>query len=110
MKKEEIHNLFAYLPERLEEELFEELLRNEHFYLERIISQGQITEPGTWLCEEMHEWVMLLTGSAKLQYKIGLEEISLKPGDYLNIPARTLHRVSWTDPEEKTVWLALYYD
>ena len=27
----------------------------------------------------------------------------------LNIPARARHRVSWTDPDQKTIWLAIHY-
>ncbi|KAB2839279.1 MAG: cupin, partial [Melioribacteraceae bacterium] len=34
----------------------------------------------------------------------------LKPGDYLNIPARKKHRVEWTDNAQKTVWLAIHYN
>ena len=33
----------------------------------------------------------------------------LRPGDYLLIPAHCRHRVEWTDPEQKTVWLALHF-
>jgi cupin 2 domain-containing protein len=33
----------------------------------------------------------------------------LKPGDYLNLPAHRKHKVVWTDPDEKTIWLALHY-
>ena len=31
------------------------------------------------------------------------------PGDWVNIPARVRHRVEWTDPKQKTVWLAVFY-
>ena len=30
-------------------------------------------------------------------------------GLYLNIPAHVRHRVAWTDPNQKTVWLAIHY-
>jgi cupin 2 domain-containing protein len=33
----------------------------------------------------------------------------MKAGDYVEIPAHTRHRVEWTDPDEDTVWLAVYY-
>jgi cupin 2 domain-containing protein len=32
----------------------------------------------------------------------------LKPGDFVNIPAHTKHRVDWTTPDEPTVWLAVH--
>ena len=35
--------------------------------------------------------------------------MKMVPGDYLHIPARTLHRVEWTSADESTVWLAVFY-
>jgi cupin 2 domain-containing protein len=31
------------------------------------------------------------------------------PGDFVNIPAHTKHRVEWTTPDEPTIWLAVRY-
>jgi cupin 2 domain-containing protein len=36
------------------------------------------------------------------------EDVHLKAGDYINIKAHKKHRVSWTKPDAKTIWLALY--
>ena len=33
----------------------------------------------------------------------------LRPGDYVEIPAHARHRVTWTDPDQATVWLAIHY-
>jgi cupin 2 domain-containing protein len=33
----------------------------------------------------------------------------MRPGDYVHIPAHQRHRVEWTEPDQKTVWLALHY-
>jgi cupin 2 domain-containing protein len=105
-----VNNLFALIPENLEKEYFEKLLKNEHFFLEKIVSEGQITPPDTWLCENTDEWVIVLSGSAKLSFKNDNSTVELQAGDYLTIPAGTHHRVEWTDPNTKTVWLALHYD
>jgi cupin 2 domain-containing protein len=51
---------------------------------------------------------LLIKGSARLAYEDG-EKISLKEGDHINIPAHTKHRLDWTDPEQDTVWLLVYY-
>ena len=104
-----INNFFAKIPENLEEEYFEVILKSEHFILERIVSEGQATPKGTWLYEETNEWVLLLSGSAKLQFKSDGHMQTLHPGDYLTIPASTYHRVERTDQNKKTVWLALHY-
>src|SRR5947209_3548889 len=35
--------------------------------------------------------------------------VEMKPGDFVNIPAFTKHRVDWTTPDEPTVWLGVRY-
>lgn len=105
-----INNLFEKYPSNLEEESFEDFLNNEHFRLERIVSEGHTTPEGTWLCEDFDEWVVLLKGSAKLMFQDDRVIKKMNPGDYCIIPAGLKHRVEWTDPAKKTVWLALHYD
>ncbi len=105
-----INNLFALIPENFEKEYFEKLLKNEHLFLERIVSEGHITPFDTWLCENTDEWVIVLSGSAKLSFQNDNSTVELQAGDYLTIPAGTYHRVEWTDPNTKTVWLALHFN
>ncbi len=47
---------------------------------------------------------MLLTGAARLMFED--ETLEMKPGDFVNFPARRKHRVEWTPPDEPTIWLA----
>ena len=102
-------NIFAELPQSLPEELFQEIIHGEAFRLERIISSGQATPDGQWYDQEQHEWVVLLSGTAGLRFE-GQEGLRvLHPGDFVNIPAHTRHRVEWTDEKRHTVWLALHY-
>ena len=49
----------------------------------------------------------MLKGAATLQFEDNMVE--MKPGDFVNIPAHTKHRVEWTTPDEPTVWLAVHY-
>jgi cupin 2 domain-containing protein len=51
---------------------------------------------------------MVLRGEAVLAFE-DAASVSLKAGDYVNIPARTRHRVEWTAPDIETVWLAIHY-
>ncbi len=102
-------NLFATLPAAMEAEVFESLLEQPGFRLERIVSMGQATPPGDWLEQDDHEWVVLLTGSAGLRFEGEAADRVLKPGDHVLIPSRCRHRVEWTDPTQPTVWLALHY-
>lgn len=102
-------NLFTHLPPDQSNEAFDILLENQNFRLERIVSHGQSTPPGQWLDQERDEWVVLLSGSAGIQFQDESETRNLKPGDYLLIPAHRRHRVDWTAPGEPTVWLALHF-
>ncbi|SDK38414.1 cupin domain-containing protein [Microbulbifer yueqingensis] len=104
----EIHNLFAHLPKAVNGELFEDLLAAGPVRIERIVSHGQVTPAGEWYNQEEGEWVLVLRGGARIEFADGTE-VALGEGDYLNIPAHVRHRVSWTDPERQTVWLAVFY-
>ena len=99
-------NIFAQLPAQLERERFDELLRAEHLRIERIVSQGQ-TSP-EWYDQIENEWVMVLEGSGTILFEDGVE-IELNKGDYVDIPAHRRHKVIWTDPENLTIWLAIFY-
>jgi len=52
---------------------------------------------------------MVLSGNARLLFEGETESRALAPGDSLNIPAHRRHRVEWTDPQQDTVWLAVFY-
>ncbi len=104
-----IQNLFSRFPESISKEIFETLLKTESFKLERIISTGQSTTAKKWLNQDTNEWVILLKGSAGLLFKEENKILTMKPGDYIHIPAHKLHRVEWTDKNEPTIWLALHY-
>ncbi|MFH1051171.1 MAG: cupin domain-containing protein [bacterium] len=103
-----INNIFENLPDS-NKEVFEILLQNKKLKLERIISRGQATPEGQWYNQDKDEWIILLSGSAKLLFEGSEEIIELKPGDYLNIPAHKKHRVEWTAQDTETVWIALHY-
>jgi cupin 2 domain-containing protein len=102
-------NLFSNIPDSITEEIFETLIKTDHFKLGRIISSGQTTPPGEWYDQDEDEWVILLSGSAGLLFEGDKEICVMSPGDYVHIPAHTRHRVEWTDANQKTVWLALHY-
>ena len=101
-------NLFEDLPAEAREEVFDSILESTEFKLERIVSSGQSTPAGKWLQQDRHEWVILLQGESELAFREG-ERSVLYPGDYVNIPAGTAHRVVRTSAQEPTIWLALHY-
>ena len=102
-------NIFLEIPDHIPEEIFETILKTEHFKLERIVSAGGATPPGKWYDQDTDEWVILLSGSAGLLFDGDEKVCVMKPGDHILIPAYRRHRIEWTDPNQKTVWLALHY-
>ena len=104
-----MNNLFANIPAVIPDELVETLLQAENLRIERIVSHGHASPAGFWYDEQLHEWVIVLKGAAILRFEEGNEPVSLRTGDFVNIPAHKRHRIEWTAPQEPTVWLAIYY-
>lgn len=103
-----VSNIFSSLPNNLENEVFQDLIKHEKVRIERIISKGHVSPEHGWYDQEDNEWVIVLQGAGTIQFKEG-KLIKLCKGDYLNIPAHTKHRVCWTDTNEITIWLAVFY-
>jgi cupin 2 domain-containing protein len=100
-------NLFTE-PRRTAGEVIEPLWSVPGLVVERIVSHGQATPAGQWYDQDSDEWVVLLRGAARLRIEGRDEELSLRPGDYILLPAHLRHRVEWTDPEHSSVWLAIH--
>ena len=103
-----LKNIFRELRDKPDDEVVETIVKRDGVKIERIVSTGQATPPGEWYDQESDEWVILLTGAARLSFEDG-REMELKPGDYLLIPAHCRHRVEWTDPHQQSVWLAVHF-
>jgi cupin 2 domain-containing protein len=99
-------NLFADIPNSLPEELTTVLLESPDVCIERIVSQGHKSPEGFWYDQDQSEWVLLISGAARLEFEN--ESIDLTSGSFLNIPAHRRHRVAWTDPNQPTIWLAVH--
>ena len=102
------NNIFAEIPEQLPEELFECILKQDNILIERIVSNGHFTPSGQWYDQSGDEWVILLQGQATLLFEKNRKLVKLAPGDYVFIPAHTLHKVEWTLPDFNTIWLAVH--
>jgi len=107
MPKIRNRNIFSGLPAAKKREVFQTLARGKAFKIERIVSCGQTTPKGKWLCSKTEEWVVVLRGRARLCFKKA-RELELRAGDFVFIPAHMCHRVDWTHPAKKTVWLAVH--
>jgi cupin 2 domain-containing protein len=102
-------NLFQGIPDHLDQELVEKLFAHDSFRIERIVSRGHASAPKFWYDQDEHEWVALLTGKAQLQIEGEETLVTLGPGDTYVLPARTRHRVAWTEPNHHTIWLAVFW-
>jgi len=103
-----IRNILADLPDSTEE-IFETLLEKPGIWIERIISSGQATPDGEWYDQGNDEWVLLVCGSAGLRIEGEPSLRRLEEGDFILLPAGCRHRVEWTDPAVKSVWLAVHF-
>jgi cupin 2 domain-containing protein len=89
-------------------ERFDDLLCCGSTRIERIVSQGHRSTEGFWYEQEEPEWVLVVSGSARLRLEDPDEVVDLSPGDWLLIPAMRRHRVEGTSPDGPTVWLAVW--
>jgi cupin 2 domain-containing protein len=104
-----VRNLLSSLPSALSSEIFETIVDSDSVRIERIVSNGQTTPEGEWYDQDHDEWVLVLTGSADLLFDGSQEPQRLGAGDYTLIPTGCRHRVTWTDPNVPTVWLAVHF-
>ena len=101
----QVKNIFDGLPQSGGEEEFLELFANRAVRIERIVSRSHRSPAGFWYDQDEDEWIMMVRGSAKLEFAGG-EFVEIKAGDYLLIPEHAQHRVAETEAE--TIWLAVH--
>jgi cupin 2 domain-containing protein len=102
-----IGSLFENIPDVLSTELTEVLAESSTVRIERIVSDGHTSPIDFWYDQSEQEWVLLISGSAELEFED--RSVELKTGDYLLIPAHQRHRVTATSTTEKTTWLAVFF-
>ena len=101
-------NIFEGVPQRATEEQIDALLARPGLRIERIVSTGHASPEGFWYDQPLDEWVIVLRGMAGLQVEGEAEQI-LGSGDFIFLPSRKRHRVTFTAAEEPTVWLAVHF-
>jgi cupin 2 domain-containing protein len=102
-------NFLSELPSARHEEIVETLASGHGVRIERIVSHGQASPEGFWYDQDDAEFVVLVSGAARLRFADEAEARSLAPGDAIDIAPHRRHRVDWTDPTRPTVWLAIFY-
>lgn len=90
-----------------EAERFEALLSRPDVLIERIVSHGHVTPPDQPYLQPHDEWVMILSGAARVLVE-GEAERALAPGDHMLVPGGVKHWVTWTAEDQPTLWLAVH--
>jgi len=88
------------------DEDFLTLVQAANVRVERIVSNGQSSPRDFWYDQPEKEWVLLLKGTAILQFEKN-GTVSLKAGDYLLIASHIKHRVEAASSD--AVWLAVHF-
>ena len=107
-------NIFdtSTLPQPLNDEHFQDLLKTDTVRIERIVSEGQSSPPDFWYDQEESEWVTVLQGHAvvSMQNDDGKTvSHTLNKGDSLLLPSHQKHRVDSTSADPITIWLAVFF-
>ena len=102
-------NLFSSTCPAAGEERVDRLIEGSGWRLERIHSCLASSPEGFWYDQAETEWVMVLRGSAQLQFADEQRPRDLCVGDSLLISPHRRHRVVTTDPDPGTLWLALFW-
>ncbi len=85
------------------------MLERPGMRIERIVSTGQATPVGEWYDQENDEFVLLVSGAARLRIAGEAEDRAIEEGGWVFLPAHCRHRVTWTRDDPPTVWLALHF-
>lgn len=97
-----VQNLYLKEEPNENSELFSTLFQNDSLKIESI--RSWLKDPGEYYNQEQDEWVLLLSGEAKLE--IDNQTFDLKNGDYCFIPKHTPHRVLSTS--KNALWLGVF--
>jgi len=101
-------NILSPLPAKAADETITALLTTPNVRIERIVSHGHCSPEGFWYDQDTAEWVVVVKGKAELLFEGESAPRMLTPGDYVEIPPHARHRVTATDPDGPTVWLAVH--
>jgi cupin 2 domain-containing protein len=96
-------------PGTVPDEILDVLARGRGIRIERIVSTGPITAAGEWYDQKDDEFVLLVAGAARLRVHDEAQDRELRPGDWILLPAHCRHRVTYTQGDPPTVWLAVHF-
>jgi cupin 2 domain-containing protein len=102
-------NIFIKPEDKGHPESLEVLLGTKSIRIEKIFTSENFTAPGPWYDQDWDEWVVLLEGTAELEFESG-QTMILNTGDYVLIKAHQKHRVVRVSQKPGCLWLAVHGD
>lgn len=103
-----MNNIFDNIPNQINNEIFDVLLQQHDFTIERIVSFGSESLSHDWFDQDTNEWVLVIQGYGILEFEDGTTNI-MKAGDFEFIPAHIKHKVIEVDENQPTIWLAIHF-
>lgn len=100
-------NIFDNIPNKISEEILEELFSNSNVRIERVVSSGNVSPDNFWYDQDEDEWILLVAGNAIVTFE-GDRTVELKAGDTLYIGAHEKHRVAYTSSNPQCIWLCIF--
>ena len=100
-----MNNLFTPNTSNPDEEQFDTLLKTQNIHIEKITSNGQVSDE--WYEQDRDEWVVVLDGEGKLLFEEENITIPLNKGEHIHIPKMKKHKVIYTS--KPTIWLAIHF-
>ena len=91
------------------EELVDILMERPGLRMERIVSTGQVTAEDQWYDQAWDEFVVVVSGAARVRIEGEADDRAMQAGDWIVLPAHCRHRVTWTQSTPPTVWFAVHY-
>ena len=101
----EVGSIFRGIGGAPGKEEFSTLLQKEGVKIQRIVSHASSTPENEWYDQAHTEWVLVVRGTAVLDFEDG-QRLKLRKGDYFTILPHARHRVTETGPE--TIWLVVH--
>ena len=78
------------VPADLPDELVTVLASGPGVRVVRIVSRGHVTPPGEWYEQAEDEFVLVVSGAARLEF--GTHDLELRAGDWVDLSAGVRHR------------------
>ncbi len=87
------------------QEIFDEIFKNQSVKIKRIVSNGQVSPEGFWYDQDEYEFVLVIKGKAILEFEN--RDITLNENNYVIIKPHEKHRVKYTS--KPTIWLCVFF-